>query len=600
MTFAATASRRPERERAAGASSQYRPDIQILRAVAVILVLLFHLQVRGFGSGFLGVDVFFVISGYLMQALYGHGITATDFYRRRARRLLPAYYGLLVATLVACALVTLPGEFAEAAQQSLWASVLASNFGYSADIPYFVSSQFRPLLHLWSLGVECQFYLLFPLLVRLNGRWLAAVSLLSLAGCFAAVMVSPKLSFFMMPLRVWEFALGMFAARMTAQGDRRIGLAALVGIVLTLAIPVNGMARNVLVGHPALPALAITVLTALALVCRFPALLEQSLPGVAAQRIGDASYSLYLAHFPVIVLLNYQPFSGTRLGLTLWTMALIVIATLALYFGLERRGPKLFSVQGSLAAVATVLVLAAILPHLQLLQFSQQQQLIFAAAQDRATYRCGKLFRILHPNNDFCHFGIGQPVMLVGDSHADALKLSFASVAQKHGWETYLPVDNDPLLNPRLSATWLRRAADARHVRWVFLHYAGGNLSPELIEGARRELGNRLIIIESSPTFPQSVPELLYRKRVASPAVRNPRVEAYLMARPQIPVLRIVPVLCPRTCLMSDPAGRPLYFDADHLTLTGARQIEPPLDAFFHRLDGGAEHRLRDPRAASI
>jgi peptidoglycan/LPS O-acetylase OafA/YrhL len=565
-------------------SLNYRPDIQILRAVAVLLVLLFHLQVPGFGSGFLGVDVFFVISGYLMQALYGQGITAGDFYKRRARRLLPAYFGLVLATLFVCAVVTLPDEFDEAVTQSLWASMLSSNIGYWLDVSYFETTQFRPLLHLWSLGVECQFYLLFPLLLRLNRRWLALVSLISLAACFAALTVTPKLPFFMMPLRIWEFALGMFAARMPSQGDRRIGLAALAAIVLTLAIPVDGAARNVFTGHPGLPALAITALTAVALVCRFPAALERSLPGVAAQRVGDASYSLYLAHFPIIVLLNYEPFSGTHLGLAPWTLPLIAVATLALYFGLERQGPKLFSVRRSFGAIAAVWVAAALLEPAQLLRFNQRQRLIFAAAHDRSAYHCGKLFRVAHPRQKFCLLDRGKPVMLVGDSHADALKLSFAKVAEKHGWGVYFPIDNDVLLSPNLSASWLRKQADALGARWVFVQYSPLNYSAALIEAARRELGSRLIVIEPTPIFPDSVPKMLFEKRPLPPAMPNQQLEAYLKAHPDIRVVRIMPALCGASCRLTDAAGHPLYWDRDHLTLTGARQLEPAFDAMFRAL----------------
>lgn len=546
-----------------------------------MIVLLFHLQIRGFGSGFLGVDVFFVISGYLMQTLYGGGISATNFYLRRARRLLPAYFGLVITTLLVCAAVTLPAELAQTAQQAMWASVLASNIGYWTDISYFNAQLFRPLLHLWSLGVEAQFYLFFPLLMRLNRRWLAAVCLLSFIACLVTVPISPKLPFYMMPLRIWEFGIGMLAARIGVGLRPGAGAAALAGIVLCLLIPVDGLARNIVTGHPALPALAITTLTAVTLIYRLPARLEGSLPGVAAQRVGDASYSLYLAHFPVIVLLNYAPFTGTRLGMTPWTLPLIALATLALYFGLERRGPKLFGVKRSMAAIAAVWLLAAAIPPLKLLSFTPQQRMIFAADKDRASYHCGKLFRLVHPGQQFCPLEPGEPIMLVGDSHADALKVSFADVAKRHGWGTYFPIDNDPLLSPRLSAAWLRRKADAHHARWVVLHFAEGHFTPELVEKARQQLGDRLIVIEPTPMFTKSVPQALFKHEAVERRPHNVRLDAYLRAHPDIPSLSLEPVLCPGPCRLQDPAGHPLYFDADHLTLTGARLLEPTFDAFF-------------------
>jgi peptidoglycan/LPS O-acetylase OafA/YrhL len=560
----------------------YRPDIQILRAVAVAVVLMFHLSVPGFGSGFLGVDVFFVISGYLMQALYGHGITARDFYTRRARRLLPAYFGAVLATLVACFFITLPGEFSSVVDQSLWASILSANVGYWFQVSYFENSDFRPMLHLWSLGVEAQFYLILPLLFRLRARWVALVAIASLAMCLGAVLVSPKLAFFMMPLRIWEFALGMLGARISFDRYRPIGLAALVGIAAVMLIPVDGKARNLIFGHPALAAIMVTALTAVTLMCRLPRPLEESLPGRAAQRVGDASYSLYLAHFPVIVLMNYQPFEGTQLGFRLWTVPLIAIATLTLYFGLERRGPKLFSIRSSILSVAAIWLLVAILPRAQLLRFGPPERKIFAALDDRAVYRCGKLFRILHPRDKFCPIGRGQPVLLVGDSHADAIKQTFATVAENHGWGVYLSVDNDPLRSSSLTASQLRQEADKLGARWVFLHFAWPDLTPQMIEDSRRELGSRLVVIEPTPDWRDSVPKLLYQHKPAIPLPRDPAIDQYLHSHPEIPVIRVDQRLCSPGCRVEDSEGHPLYFDAGHLSLTGAAQLRPLFEAWFN------------------
>lgn len=559
----------------------YRPDIQILRAVAVVLVLLFHLRVSGFSSGFLGVDVFFVISGYLMQKLYGDGVGAADFYRRRARRLLPAYFGLVAAVLVISFLVVLPGEFNNVAEQGGFAAILSSNVGFWLQASYFESGRFTPLLHLWSLGVEAQFYLLFPLLVRLDRRLLIALAAISLFACLAAVTVSPKLAFFLLPFRLWESTLGMLAARLTIN-DRRIGLAALGGIFLCLLIPIKVQSLSILFGHPALSALIVSLLTAATLVCRLPSRVENSLPGRAAQKLGDVSYSLYLAHFPVIVLLNYQPFTGTHLGLTPWTLPLIAAATLALYFGLERTGPKLFSVRSSVMAALAIWSFALVLPKAQLAEFDERQQSIFAALDDQAGYRCGKLFRMVHPTQRFCPIGKGEPILLAGDSYSDAIKVSFAKVAERHGFGAFLSVDKDPLMRPSLSAEWLRREADSRGARWIFLHYAESHLSPAMLESARRTLGNRLILIEPTPEYSESVPKNLYEGRNPTPVPSNLKLLRYLQDHPDIRILRIgaFPV---------QTGGRPTYFDVRHLTLTGARRLEPIFDAWFDRFSRAAD-----------
>jgi len=565
----------------ASGSLAYRPDIQILRAVAVLLVILFHLNVRGFSSGFLGVDVFFVISGYLMQRLYGQCTPASEFYLRRARRLFPAYFGTIAATLLLSAFVTLPGEFSQVAEQSMFASVLSSNIGFWLQTSYFENSYFRPLLHLWSLGVEAQFYLIFPLLTRLRRRWFFVVLAGSLIACWSAIEVSPKLPFFMAPFRVWEFGLGMLAANCPYQGNRQFGVLALSGLVALAFVPLNGQSLSIVSGHPGVIALAITSLTATTLVLKLPEGLEASLPGKVAQWIGDVSYSLYLAHFPVIVLMNYHPFAGTILGGGLLTLLVIAAATLSLYFGLERNGPKLFSYRRTLGAVFAICALALAGPRLQMMAFPQREQRIFAGLNDRSTYRCGKLFRIFHPRERFCPIAEGEPILLVGDSHADAIKESFAGVAHHYGWGTLLSVDNDPLERRDLSARWLRYEADTRHARWVFLHFANENLSWKMLADSEAALGSRLVLIEPTPSFPRSVPLMLYRRHAAAPLPVPSGVDAYIAAHPELTVIRTLPSLCDTVCALQDSRGHPYYFDSAHLTLTGARALKPAFDHFF-------------------
>lgn len=123
---------------------QFRTDIQTLRALAVAAVLLFHFQVPGFASGFLGVDIFFVISGYLMMVLYVPEKGAIGFYERRAKRLLPAYFATILATLAISWFVTIPPDFKQVAEQAVWASALSSNVGYWMQNSYFSKIDFNP------------------------------------------------------------------------------------------------------------------------------------------------------------------------------------------------------------------------------------------------------------------------------------------------------------------------------------------------------------------------------------------------------------------------------------------------------------------------
>jgi len=192
----------------------YRNDIQLLRGMAVFFVILFHLEIAGFQSGLLGVDVFFVISGYLMAMLFDKG-SAKDFYRRRIHRLVPAYFVVVVITLLATSLITIPVDFKQAFEQSVFSLFFANNIGFWSHQSYFNKSEFNPLLNLWSLGVEAQYYLIVPLfLAYLKSRKIITISVffLSLIACLIVTSISPKTSFFKMPFRVWEFVLGAIVA----------------------------------------------------------------------------------------------------------------------------------------------------------------------------------------------------------------------------------------------------------------------------------------------------------------------------------------------------------------------------------------------------
>lgn len=580
---------------------EYRGDIQIYRALAVSLVLLFHLGIQGFNSGFLGVDIFFVISGYLMQTLHRKDHGFASFYTRRARRLLPAYFATVFATIIAAAFVTLPMDFAQTAQQTLFSVPFASNIGFWMQNSYFSKAQFNPLLHLWSLGVEIQFYLFFPIIAWLcrDRRWLLIAILLgSLALCFALVTISPKTAFFMMPARLWQFSLGMLAAGWTLKSPvaPKVGLVALAGMAIIPLIPLDADASNILSGHPGFAALAVSFCTALALACRLPGGLVDGTAGRAAQRLGDISYSLYLAHWPALVLFHYQPFAGTitsgsGVADLLLSLLLIAVATAALYILFERPGPRLYSVKRSLTCGTVLAAAALFLPSLQLVRFPADQQRIFSGAGDRAVYRCGKLFRIQSPGASTCPIGEGSgSVLLVGDSHADSIKRSFAAAASRADQASYFSVSNEPLLDSKLSEAWLASEARRRGATTVYLHYSSGNLDPEIIIAARKALSAEnieTVLIAPVPVYRQSVLEILYRHAALGTPLPGQDLAAYARKNGAalaairgagIPVIEVAPTFCAPGCRLTDPASRPAYFDDGHLTLSGARMLEPVFD----------------------
>ena len=295
---------------------RYRPDIDGLRAVAILPVVLFHADVAWTPGGFVGVDVFFVISGYLITSLIVAELAAgrfrlADFYRRRALRILPAYLVAMAATLAAGWLFLFPDEARGLGRSLLWASLFVSNLHFWQASDYFDPDLgTAPLLHTWTLSVEEQFYVLLPLVLiavhrALAGRWLpvlAALSAASFALCLWATARHEAAAFYLLPMRAWEFGLGALLA--TGLGARATALPGAVRSALGIAgLALIGAAVVLFDGETAFPGAAALLPAGGA------ALAIAAAEGTAAGRAlslrpmvatGRVSYSLYLWHWPVI------------------------------------------------------------------------------------------------------------------------------------------------------------------------------------------------------------------------------------------------------------------------------------------------------------
>ena len=216
-------------------AQKYRPDIDGLRAVAVVLVILFHAVPDVVAGGFVGVDVFFVISGYLITSIIlretrAGTFTLQDFYARRCRRILPALIVVLAATWTIGRAALTSDDFRVVGKHILGGATFTSNIVLWQETGYFdISAIRKPLLHLWSLGVEEQFYLVWPPLLMLAAvlRWrplLLSVAVLAGSLAFAIVMMPARdaLAFYMLPARMWE----LLAGAVLVQIEWRTGTAA--------------------------------------------------------------------------------------------------------------------------------------------------------------------------------------------------------------------------------------------------------------------------------------------------------------------------------------------------------------------------------------
>jgi peptidoglycan/LPS O-acetylase OafA/YrhL len=307
-------------------SLRYRADIDGLRAIAVLPVCWYHAGLPGLSGGFIGVDVFFVISGYLMAALIGRDLTdgrfsLSEFYERRARRILPALFAMLTVCLIAAAAAIPPKLFSDFGATLVGAALFGSNLVFwRRSANYFEApTDWNPLLHTWSLGVEEQFYILFPILLMLIWRGsprsrfgiVCAIAAGSFAISIWGTANAPTASFYLLPMRGWELLLGALVAlwlQEAPQGRspaslRLRGLAGTVGLALICASVIL-LDREV--PFPGAAAFPPCIGTALLLYSGVggTSLTARILSLTPLTWIGRISYSLYLWHWPILVFLR--------------------------------------------------------------------------------------------------------------------------------------------------------------------------------------------------------------------------------------------------------------------------------------------------------
>ena len=296
-----------------------RTDIQILRAIAVLSVLVFHFDLPGLQKGFLGVDIFFVISGYLMSRVIIEDMDAgrfssASFYFRRARRLLPAAVAMFAVVTAVVPFALTMGALQDYVQQLLGALAFSANMVLWAQSGYFDGqATLKPLLHTWSLALEEQYYFVLPLVLAVIGRrWRAAglVSLLlaSLLACQWWLVRDPSGAFYLLPTRAWELLLGSVCALpgLTARLKRHVeeGTSPKRFDSGWLCLPIMAwcLLRGVDNTHPRTDALLVCLSTA-GLILQPSSLLQSTRAWMRPlQWIGDISYSLYLVHWPLIAL----------------------------------------------------------------------------------------------------------------------------------------------------------------------------------------------------------------------------------------------------------------------------------------------------------
>lgn len=616
----------------------FRPDIQILRGCAIAFVFLYHLLPAWVPAGFLGVDIFFALSGFLMSAIYDpsshQGIRS--FFLNRARRILPAYFTVLLLVVLVAVLLVLPHELDDVARHAFYSALLIPNIGYWMDGSYFDKAAFRPALHFWSLGVEFQFYFIVPIIAWLHKRrssLLGAIAVASFIACLVMVESRPRYAFYLLPFRLWEFLIGFYAFKFAQRwlpNDQKqtwkwLAVALCIGIAMIMFVPVQE------IDHPKYPATFVTLATAIILAVGLPAAMVSNWAGRFLVMLGKYSFSVYLVHFPVMIFWFYRPFeSGSTFDATPIDAAFIVGITASISIGLfhlvEDPLRKITGARATLVAhtglVCAVLAVVVLAKPIQKAILPKEIFQIAAAWSDRGPERCGKFTMLLNALSKSCPLITdtdpkARKYLLVGDSHADAIKDAMAEVAARLRADLQLFRENCVLGSGGCAVESLGNFAHENQISTIILHNLPGHtrideLRKLLDVGISKNF--KVVVIDPVPIWRRSVLRGLYEERRGNgkPDWLRQTIDDYSFANAKYlreieaiehpDLVRYSPaqLLCSPHCRIVSAAGEPYYFDSGHLTYTGARQLTPIFQAIFHNEQGLLRDRSSSSGAKSI
>lgn len=660
-----------QRRRATG----YISEIDGLRAIAVLLVLIHHLREGWLDGGFIGVDVFFVISGYVVSKslttvpVQGLGSYLSRFYARRITRILPALLVCLVGTSIATVLF-IPESWLSSSipTTGLWAFVGAANMAliHTNDGYFAPRAEFNPFTQTWSLGVEEQFYLLFPWLfllwlgyrssrrqALLPAAW-GVLGVLTVASFVAASrfsVIAPDRAFYSLLSRFWQLGAGALLFQWHDRlGDAAAATPAPLGSSKTGALLLSGLAliavaalicRPALVPYPLGVVPVAGTLMVLHAVGRKPAsglMVAGWLASAPARWLGRRSYSLYLWHWPVIVLMRWTVGLGSGallllavlLSFTLACISYNVIENPARHSGVVKGFSNRLKIGAGLIAIATSMGASNVL-------FSQRSQLSLSVTRQRHDW-------YPLPESSGATAGPiearplqGRTIFVVGNSHAGA----YAALLEKASRELGLRplISNQGLCAMGLLIEPVREGKGCREVEQAFLSQLKQEAKPgdlvflaslrvprftdqwttslteaELLQnlhsprakqlrrlgGAETEaliatiraMGLQVMVDLPKPIFqavafrcsdwfnrgnPACAPGFSV-KRAFLEELRQPvleQIQHLQQATPELVVWDPLPVLCPQRSCEAFRQGRPLFFDADHLSGYGNRLLYP-------------------------
>lgn len=493
---------------------KYRPEIDGLRALAVLPVILFHAGSSFFSGGFVGVDIFFVISGYLITGIIIADIdkgafSIMRFYERRARRILPALLLVVIACMPFAWLWMLPSQFSEFSKSVVSVVFFASNVFFWKQAGYFApASEEAPLLHTWSLSVEEQFYIVFPILLLLLARMvqrrnmvlvIGILSILSLALAEWGWRNAPTANFYLIPFRAWELGIGALCQMVPIVRREYSGVLAAGGLA---AVIFSIFAYSDTTPFPS--AYAVIPVLGTGLLLRYASqvtVVGRLLASKVLVGIGLVSYSAYLWHHPLFAFARIRSDTGhPPLGLMLvLAFASLILAFLSWKFvetparrnQLFNRKQVLWGASGSLVALSIIGSLGfatglhrtfwkAMNPtKVATLALVEKASLVGLVDNGECRFQMPELSPAIESRVAACHKELGPGVLVIGDSHGTNL---FEGLYQALEAPFLVGVTrgNCRVHNPGLGCSFKRIsemvAAHPRTFRTILYHQAGFHL----------------------------------------------------------------------------------------------------------------------------
>ena len=631
---------------------KYRAEIDGLRSLAILPVVAFHAGIERLSGGFTGVDVFFVISGYLITTIIlgelgdaagRDRFSILEFYKRRILRILPALTVVLVATAFAAWAIMLPNEFRATGRSVVATALFLSNVYFWRTSGYFAdAADLKPLLHTWSLAVEEQFYVFFPLLLMLVARflgrrfvlWIGLMTAASLALCLVLTPRAPSVAFFLLPTRVWELGIGALIAGGGAPrigSARARGLLALAGVAL-IAYGVVGLSEaDPFPGWRALyPVLGAGLVIAYGAGTGVGAFLSTA-PLVY---VGKISYSLYLWHWPVIVF--YRMVQGRALepgeialviGLS-WLLADLSWRFVERPFRAEgfRLAPAPRVVAAGVACLAAFLALGGLISATGAKWRDYPPEALRVAAY--TDYKDTTDYEYQFGEGDGCSVsgytngdgfdrakclrlepGVPNYIVL-GDSHAGAVWRAIALAypgahfikTSISGCRPLLDAEGEPscrdLINYVYRDFLVRNRLDGVILvgRWRATDFP--KVAPSLAH--LKPLTGEVVVFGPTVEYDGEFPLLLAREKMTgvdgvTEEALDPEKKGLsdalgrIVAAEGVTYVPVYDAICAGgRCLETTPEGVPLQFDYGHLTLSGAKLV---IARIHDRLRIG-EHRL--------